>query len=291
MTEPIVVPTAILYVSLACVSLAVGIGTRSRAVSELRNAVNSWWMIFPAVSLSLWLYPLGPVLLLLLIGALGVRELLPHVARPHTRFAIACLGALGASAALTWYLPALALVALACLLTIQLLRFARSKTPGQLSLLLFLFMAFGISFTVQFMHLPFTPALKLAWLFYLFVLTALNDIGQYVAGKLFGKHKIIARISPNKTWQGLAGGLLVSVGVSIALGSYLGLADMLRLLQFGVLLSIGGFIGDVLFSAAKRFLRIKDFSQLIPGHGGMLDRIDSLVITAPLLYFAIVLSR
>lgn len=291
MTAPIIVPAAILYLSLALASLAVGIGTPSHPASQLRHAVNSWWRIFPLVSVSLWLFPLGPVLLIMVIGAFGVRELHPHVANRNTLFAIACLAALASLTALTWYRPQLALLVLTGLLVAQGAFFMASKTPGQLSLLLFLFIAFGISFIVQFMHLPLAPAHQQAWLFYLFVVTAFNDIAQYIVGKRFGKHKIVERVSPNKTWQGLAGGVLVSIALSLALGGYLGLADMPRLLLFAVLLSLGGFIGDILFSAAKRFLRIKDFSQLIPGHGGMLDRIDSLVVTAPLLYFAIILSR
>jgi len=128
-----------------------------------------------------------------------------------------------------------------------------------------------------------------AWFFYLFVVTALNDIGQYISGTLFGKNAIAVRISPNKTWQGAAGGLTVSLLVSVTLGLFLHLAEIDQLIALAVLLSIGGLIGDLIFSAAKRYLHIKDFSQLIPGHGGILDRVDSLVLTAPLLYIALTL--
>ncbi|MEO7493849.1 MAG: phosphatidate cytidylyltransferase [Massilia sp.] len=287
MVPHIVLPSALLYLTLAIASLAVSVGTRARPVSQLRSAVNSWWMIFPAVSVSLLLFPLGPVLLMLVIGAFGVRELRPYCGSRFGRFFLAGLAGL---TALACYFPTAALIVPACLLLAQGAHFLVRKTPGQLSLLLFLFMGFGISFIVQFMHLPMPPAQQLAWLFYLFVLTALNDIAQFVAGKTLGRHKIVERISPNKTWQGLAGGLLVCGAVSLALGTHLALASAPRLLFIALLLSIGGFIGDILFSAAKRFLRIKDFSQLIPGHGGMLDRIDSLVVTAPLLYFTIQLT-
>ena len=137
---------------------------------------------------------------------------------------------------------------------------------------------------VQFIDLPAGPAASLAWLFYLFIVTALNDIGQFVSGKLFGNRKIAPSISPNKTWQGLAGGVVVSQLVTLALTSYLQLGSLGTMAGVALLLSLGGFFGDLMFSAAKRYLGIKDFSQLIPGHGGILDRIDSLVVTAPLLY-------
>jgi phosphatidate cytidylyltransferase len=104
---------------------------------------------------------------------------------------------------------------------------------------------------------------------------------------LWGKHKIAPLVSPNKTWQGLVGGVVVSVLTSVLLGRYLQLADGVFLGALGLLLSLVGFAGDLLFSSAKRWLGIKDFSQLIAGHGGILDRVDSLVLTAPLLYFAI----
>eukprot|EP01034_Spumella_vulgaris_P028387 gene28386-35232_t len=131
--------------------------------------------------------------------------------------------------------------------------------------------------------LPLSPHQRLAWLFYLYVLTSLNDVGQFISGTLFGRHRIAPGISPNKTWQGLLGGVAASLLLSLALGSYLHLAGGGRLAAFAVLLSLGGFCGDLMFSAAKRVLGVKDFSQLIPGHGGILDRVDSLVVTAPLL--------
>jgi len=85
----------------------------------------------------------------------------------------------------------------------------------------------------------------------------------------------------------LLGGVVVSMLVSTGLGSYLHLGAPFYLLLMGILLSVGGFAGDLIFSAAKRYLKIKDFSELIPGHGGILDRVDSLVLTAPLLYLGL----
>ena len=82
----------------------------------------------------------------------------------------------------------------------------------------------------------------------------------------------------------MLGGIAFSVALSLVLGAYLGLGRSAWMAAIALLLSVGGFAGDVMFSAAKRKLGIKDFSRLIPGHGGMLDRADSLVVTAPLLY-------
>ena len=280
-----------LYVLLGIASLGVALATRSLPSSELRLQVYSWWRIFPVVTLSLFFYPLGPVFLVLGIGVLALQDMTPHQTHSPLRFRLLCLGLLGLTVILSVRQAQLVMLVFPLLIAVQLGLFFAGKQPRQLHLLLFLLLCYGSSFIIQFTYLPFTPALNSAWLFYLFALTALNDIGQFIFGKTFGRHKIVSRISPNKTWEGLGGGMLVSVLVSVILGSYLQLDGLPRLAGFALLLSVGGFCGDVLFSAAKRFFGIKDFSQLIPGHGGILDRVDSLVITAPLLYFAICLSR
>lgn len=142
----------------------------------------------------------------------------------------------------------------------------------------------SVSFLPFYEQLPLPPAQRFGWLFYLYVLTTLNDVAQFISGTMFGRHHIAPGISPNKTWQGLAGGMAVTLLLSLSLGAYLGLAPAPWLATLALLLSLGGFAGDLLFSAAKRKLGIKDFSTLIPGHGGILDRVDSLVVTAPLLY-------
>lgn len=177
------------------------------------------------------------------------------------------------------------LAALICLLAAAELRpYWQHRADRPLILLLACATIGAMLILAAFSTLPYGPRLNLAWLFYLFILTALNDIAQFISGKLFGRHRIAPTVSPNKTWQGLFGGIAISQIVSLALGRYLGLADAPTLSLYGLLLSCAGFAGDLLFSAAKRRLGIKDFSALIPGHGGILDRVDSLVLTAPLLY-------
>lgn len=274
-----------LYLLLAFAS--VGVIRHSSPESQLRKQVNAWWLIFPVVSLSLFLYPLGPRLMALLIIVLAVRELSLHYAGPRWRFFLPCALFLSLQTVLSywrildpeWILPVLLLA--------QALQFFFGRRRNQLLLLLFLFLCYGLSFMLELMTLPFSNEVRLAWFFYLCVVTALNDIGQFVSGKIFGRQTIAPRISPHKTWQGLIGGVAVSMCVSASLGRYLELAGIGQLLLMGALLSLGGFAGDLIFSAAKRYLHIKDFSGLIPGHGGILDRVDSLVLTAPLLYLGL----
>lgn len=122
-----------------------------------------------------------------------------------------------------------------------------------------------------------------------------GDIGAYFAGKFIGGAKLMPSISPNKTWAGLIGGMLFSglfmlvlYGVGPAFELYLPFASIFIAFVVGAALTIVGQAGDLLISAAKRRAQIKDTSNLIPGHGGLLDRIDSLMMGA--LFFYIVLQ-
>ena len=124
----------------------------------------------------------------------------------------------------------------------------------------------------------------LGLLFYILVLTVANDFMQMFCGKAFGKHKIIPAISPNKTWEGFIGGVICTTILSIIMGNYLTPLTSGQLTFLGAVLAIFGFFGDVTMSAIKRDLGIKDTSTLIPGHGGILDRLDSLLFTAPLFF-------
>lgn len=120
-------------------------------------------------------------------------------------------------------------------------------------------------------------------LFLLFV-TQFNDVCQYVAGKCFGKRKIMPKVSPNKTWGGFMGGLLMTTILSALLAPYLTILTLSQGIIAGLLIAISGFIGDVVLSSVKRDLRIKDSGTLIPGHGGILDRVDSLIYATPIFF-------
>lgn len=119
---------------------------------------------------------------------------------------------------------------------------------------------------------------------FLAVLNQGNDVAQYVWGKMFGKHKIVPSVSPNKTWEGFIGGVLTTTVFSVLLSMILTPFSIPFAIAVGLMLGVTGFIGDVTFSALKRDLRIKDAGSFIPGHGGILDRIDSLSLSAPLFF-------
>ncbi len=118
----------------------------------------------------------------------------------------------------------------------------------------------------------------------LVVLTELNDIFQFIWGKSCGRHKILPTVSPNKTWEGFLGGVVTTVLLAAAAGPFLTPMNYGQSAVAGLILGVGGFVGDVCISAMKRDLQIKDTGTLLPGHGGMLDRIDSLIYTAPLFF-------
>jgi phosphatidate cytidylyltransferase len=121
--------------------------------------------------------------------------------------------------------------------------------------------------------------------FFLVFLTEFNDIAQYIWGRMIGKRKIAPLLSPGKTWGGLIGGCATTTVSAAGLGPYLTEFSILQSILAGLLIGIIGFIGDLNISALKRSLHIKDSGQLLPGHGGVLDRVDSLIFTAPALFF------
>ncbi|TFH89958.1 phosphatidate cytidylyltransferase [Vibrio ouci] len=125
---------------------------------------------------------------------------------------------------------------------------------------------------------------SMGMLLFLLIFTQFNDVCQYVWGKSFGKHKIVPKVSPNKTWEGFVGGALTVIVASYFVAPYLTPLTGVQGLVAGVIIAFSGFIGDLVISSVKRDLKIKDTSQFIPGHGGILDRIDSLMFTAPLFF-------
>jgi phosphatidate cytidylyltransferase len=112
------------------------------------------------------------------------------------------------------------------------------------------------------------------------VLTVGNDIGGYAAGVLFGKHPIAPRLSPKKSWEGFAGSLVVQVLAGIGLFVWMFHAPWWQGAVVGAVLTVTATLGDFVESAIKRDLGVKDMGSILPGHGGIMDRLDSLIFNA-----------
>ncbi len=125
------------------------------------------------------------------------------------------------------------------------------------------------------------------YVLYLVFATQMADIAAYNFGKLFGRHKLRDNISPNKTVEGAVGALLVSLCLPWLFRSTFPEFGPLQLILAGLIMGVGSQLGDLTISLIKRDLGIKDMGTLIPGHGGILDRVDSLIIAAPLFFHMI----
>ncbi|MHC4947409.1 MAG: phosphatidate cytidylyltransferase [Planctomycetota bacterium] len=137
------------------------------------------------------------------------------------------------------------------------------------------------------------------WFLYLVILTEFNDIAQAVWGRALGRHAVIPAVSPGKSWEGLVGGVVCTIALALLLAplltplagsppAFLGNPAPWYLSPWaalaGLLVAVGGFLGDITMSAVKRDVHVKDSGTLLPGQGGILDRIDSLTFTAPILF-------
>jgi phosphatidate cytidylyltransferase len=177
-----------------------------------------------------------------------------------------------------------------------------------LIILLHLFLYNSVRFTVDalsqtlfvifYVSIPLAHAILLSrllflgteWIFFVLFVICLGDAGAYFAGKRYGKRHISPHVSPNKTLEGLVGGLLGNfVGMFLMKILVPDLPPVKYLIFITLVLSVAGPLGDLTASAIKRRLEIKDFGSIMPGHGGILDRADSLIPAFPALYYFLIM--
>jgi phosphatidate cytidylyltransferase len=268
--------------------------------TELRQRVNSWWII-AAVFLLAIVAPRGvSIAFFAFVSFLALKEYFSVIPtrRADRRVLFWAYLAIPVQfywVAIEWYGMFIIFIPVFMFLLLPLRMVAIGQTEGYLRAVGsihwgLMTMVFSLS------HAAFLLILQLkdapdgdplpgpGLVLYLVVLTQLNDVFQYLWGKSLGRRKIVPSVSPGKTWAGFLGGVATTTALATLAGPHFTPMDYVQSLIAGLIIGVGGFVGDVSISALKRDLGIKDSGSLLPGHGGILDRIDSLTYTAPLFF-------
>ena len=233
--------------------------------------------------------------LVLVAVVLAAREFLSLMADAGYRPSLAACVLVMIGLLVAARLPELELLGLVLALSVigtliwQLLRPAEAHPTQSWALTLgaALWLGYLGSFFVQVRDLSseFGLGLGTRWLVMVFLVTWINDSAAYFVGKAIGKHHCCPYLSPKKTWEGTIGGWIGGVAATMLLGYWLVNLPLLHGLALGVLVATVAPFGDLAKSMVKRQMKVKDFSSLIPGHGGMFDRIDSLLFVAPVMFY------
>jgi len=161
--------------------------------------------------------------------------------------------------------------------------FVASASQIQWGLMIFVFGLSHMAFLLTIPQIPDTNVNGRMLVLFLVFVVEMSDVLQYVWGKTLGRHKIIPAVSPNKTWEGFIGGILSAMGLSLLI-RFLTPFTVVETLIVSLIITVAGFCGGAVMSAVKRDFGVKDFGTAIPGHGGMLDRVDSLCYAAPFFF-------
>src|SRR5215475_7380059 len=161
--------------------------------------------------------------------------------------------------------------------------FVESASQIQWGLMIFVFGLSHIAYLLTLTPLGNSAANGRTLVLFLVFVVEMSDVLQYIWGKTLGKHKIIPTVSPNKTWEGFLGGIASAMVLSLAI-RFLTPFSIPETLFVSFLITVAGFFGGAVMSAVKRDFGVKDFGRVIPGHGGMLDRVDSLCYAAPVFF-------
>jgi phosphatidate cytidylyltransferase len=299
-----------IFASLIAGSIGRFIALRNAGEAKRRDrlaSLRTWWMLAALVSAAVLTGRPGVCLLLAAASCLAWFELTRMFgARPQDRLAIRAgyllialnylLILTGSLALYFTFLPLSSFILFPVLLLLMGEPAGYIKSAGCL-LLGILLLGYGVSHAALLMTLPQSsggPIGPVGWFLFLIILTETDDIFQSVVGRLFGghkRHRIAPGVSPNKTWEGFIGGMLAILILAPLIAPWLttlGRQSIVGPMLAAGLISVAGFFGDINMSAIKRDSGVKDSSNFLPGMGGVIDRIDSLTITAPVfVYFLI----
>jgi phosphatidate cytidylyltransferase len=293
----VVYATLGIYALLIVATLIVGVlrwRNPGERYAELSARTSSWWWMIGAFTFAVLLNQTVAVIFLAFISYLALKEylsLIPtrRIDRTVLLFAYLAIPIQFYWAAIDWYGMFIVFIPVWMFLFFPALMALRGETDGFLRAVGTL--SWGLMMTVfTLSHMAMllvsgdaaSPvAGGVGLLLFLVVLTQFNDVAQYTWGKLFGRHKVTPTVSPKKTWEGLVGGIATTIALAALIGPYLTPMDWQWSALAGAIIGIAGFLGDITISAMKRDLGVKDTGGLIPGHGGILDRVDSLTYAAP----------
>lgn len=285
-----------LLVLASGVQYALQIKHPDRDYEELKKRITSWWWMIGILFICLAVSTTAAIILFAFISFLALKEFFSIVPLRFNDRRVVFLAYLSIPlqyywVALGWYGMFIIFIPVYVFLLLPMRMVLIGETKGFIQAAGTIHWAtmltvYCISHVAYLLVLPERnlQAGGLGLVIFILFMTELNDISQYISGKLFGKHKIIPKVSPNKTWEGFIGGLLCISLLSTLIAPWLTPLNAWQGFGAGVLISCAGFIGDVVISSVKRDLAIKDSGTLIPGHGGILDRFDSLIYTAPLFF-------
>jgi len=276
-------------------------------------SLKTWWMLTLSLVVVVFLGRTAAVLWFALASALGLREFFSITTARTGAHAGQWLAFLVVPVNylwvwLGWYEALWISVPVASVLLVSAYVVSQGKTAGFLVdvgvevwgvlLLVFCLSHAALLFALPEANNPVGG--NAGWFLFLILLTETNDIAQALWGRRLGRHKVTPRVSPHKTWEGLLLGVATTISLALLLGSVLTPLDQQPLWPSdaqslvvpafwsgvaGLIIGVGGFFGDITMSAVKRDAGVKDSGTLLPGMGGVLDRIDSLTFTAPLFFY------
>lgn len=264
----------------------------TKLITELIERTLSWWMILVGFSVTIFFSRFFATIALAFLSFVAFRELTSrlNLRLSDRRTLLLCYLAIPfqfAVAYIEWYGMFIIFIPIIMFLGLSMRSVAQGDVKGitaslgiiHWSSILTIFSLSHMAYMLALPELPGYEAGNGGMILWLVLITELNDIFQFTWGKLFGKHKIIPSVSPNKTVEGFVGGLVCTTILGYFL-SFLLPVDPIKAAILGGFLAFTGFMGDVTISAIKRDLGIKDMGSSIPGHGGVMDRIDSLAFNS-----------
>jgi len=264
-------------------------------VANLNARIRAWWLMVGVFTIAVWTGGIGSIVLFAVMSVLALREfvtLAPTRREDHRTlvwsfFVVTPLQYL--LIAIRWYglfaimIPvyAFVLVAVSNVIAGRTDRFLERTATIHWGLMVCVYCVSHAP-ALLILQIPgYRSNAKL--LVFLVLVVQLSDVLQYVFGKLFGRHRIAPVISPNKTWEGFLGGVIAASGIGTALWWATPFTPA-EALAMSIAITLAGFAGGLVMSAIKRDRGVKDYGALIAGHGGMLDRIDSLCFAAPVFF-------